>query len=94
LITRHKAGVRSSLEPWRAIRGAAGLGNERLHDLRHAFATVAASSKMGLPIIGKMLGRSQVARHRATPCERSSEGRFRRRRRQDRRRNERLVGRG
>ena len=33
----------------------------RLHDLRHAFASVAASSGMGLPIIGKMLGHTQPA---------------------------------
>lgn len=44
---------------WFAIRKAAGLDDVRLHDLRHAFASVAASSGMGLPIIGKMLGHSQ-----------------------------------
>jgi integrase len=33
----------------------------RLHDLRHAFASVAASSGIGLPIIGKMLGHAQPA---------------------------------
>lgn len=48
-------------KPWRGIRGAAGLDDVRLHDLRHAFASVAASSGMGLPIIGKMLGHSQPA---------------------------------
>ena len=36
------------------------LSNLRLHDLRHAFASVAASSGMGLPIIGKMLGHTQA----------------------------------
>jgi site-specific recombinase XerD len=36
-----------------------GLMDVRRHDLRHAFASVAASSGMGLPIIGKMLGHSQ-----------------------------------
>jgi integrase len=36
------------------------LSNVRLHDLRHAFASVAASSGMGLPIIGKMLGHTQA----------------------------------
>ena len=39
-------------KPWRAIRAAAGLDDVRLHDLRHAFASVAASSGMALPIIG------------------------------------------
>src|SRR5712691_5551533 len=48
-------------KPWRAIRKPAGLDNVRLHDLRHAFASVAASSGMGLPIIGKMLGHTQAA---------------------------------
>jgi integrase len=48
-------------KPWRAIRKAAALDNVRLHDLRHAFASVAASSGMGLPIIGKMLGHTQAA---------------------------------
>jgi integrase len=47
-------------KPWRAIRVAAGLDDVRLHDLRHAFASVAASSGMGLPIIGKMLGHTQA----------------------------------
>lgn len=48
-------------KPWRMIRNVAGLDDVRLHDLRHAFASVAASSGMGLPIIGKMLGQSQAA---------------------------------
>jgi integrase len=48
-------------KPWRAVRAAAGLEDVRLHDLRHAFASVAASSGMGLPIIGKMLGHAQPA---------------------------------
>jgi len=48
-------------KPWRAIRAVAGLDDVRLHDLRHAFASVAASSGMGLPIIGKMLGHTQAA---------------------------------
>jgi integrase len=48
-------------KPWRAIRKAAGLDDVRLHDLRQAFASIAASSGMGLPIIGKMLGHTQAA---------------------------------
>jgi integrase len=47
-------------KPWRAIRAAAGLDDVRLHDLRHAFASVAACSGMALPIIGKMLGHTQA----------------------------------
>jgi integrase len=37
-----------------------GLDDLRLHDLRHAFASVAASSGMGLLIIGKILGHAQA----------------------------------
>ena len=55
------AGLVNLEKPWRAIRRPAGLSDVRLHDLRHAFASVAASSGMGLPIIGKMLGHSQPA---------------------------------
>jgi integrase len=55
------AGLVNLEKPWRAIRGAAALDDVRLHDLRHAFASIAASSGMGLPIIGKMLGHSQPA---------------------------------
>jgi len=47
-------------KPWRAIRAAAGLDDVRLHDLRHSFASIAAASGMGLPIIGKMLGHTQA----------------------------------
>jgi integrase len=46
--------------PWRRIRTAAGLDDVRLHDLRHAFASVAASAGLALPIIGKMLGHTQA----------------------------------
>jgi integrase len=63
VIVGNVAGARLvNLEkPWRAIRKAASLPDVRLHDLRHAFASVAASSGMGLPIIGKMLGHMQAA---------------------------------
>lgn len=37
-----------------------GLSDLRIHDLRHAFASVAVSSGMGLPIIGKLLGHTQA----------------------------------
>ncbi|MGB8366390.1 MAG: tyrosine-type recombinase/integrase [Rhizomicrobium sp.] len=47
--------------PWRDIRAGAGLEDVRLHDLRHAFASVAVSSGMGLPIIGKILGHTQAS---------------------------------
>ena len=46
-------------KPWRRIRKAAGLEDVRLHDLRHSFASVAASGGQSLIVIGKMLGHSQ-----------------------------------
>jgi integrase len=58
---KERAALVNLEKPWRAIRAAAGLDGVRLHDLRHAFASVAAASGMGLPIIGKMLGHSQPA---------------------------------
>jgi integrase len=48
-------------KPWRRIRKAAQLDDARLHDLRHSFASVAASGGQSLVIIGKMLGHSQPA---------------------------------
>ena len=46
-------------EPWRRIRAAAKLDDVRLHDLRHSYASVAASGGQSLLIIGKLLGHSQ-----------------------------------
>ena len=42
--------------PWHRIRSAAGLGDLRLHDLRHSFASAAVSTGHTLPVIGKLLG--------------------------------------
>ena len=47
--------------PWDTVRRHARLGKFRLHDLRHTFASFGASSNLGLPIIGKLLGHSQSA---------------------------------
>jgi integrase len=44
---------------WYRVRDRAGLGDVRLHDLRHSFAAVAASGGMSLPLIGALLGHSQ-----------------------------------
>jgi integrase len=46
--------------PWRRIRSKAGLDNLRLHDLRHSFASGALVLGEGLPMIGKLLGHTQV----------------------------------
>lgn len=47
-------------KPWRRIRAKAGLEGVRLHDLRHTVASVAVGMGEGLPMIGKLLGHSQV----------------------------------
>lgn len=46
---------------WQAIRERAKLDNVRLHDLRHTFASVLASSGASLPMIGALLGHTQAA---------------------------------
>lgn len=46
--------------PWRRIRARAGLNDLRIHDLRHSFASGAVSMGESLPMIGKLLGHSQV----------------------------------
>ena len=46
--------------PWRRIRGRAGLDDVRIHELRHSFASRALALGEGLPMIGKLLGHTQV----------------------------------
>jgi integrase len=46
---------------WRSICRDAGITGLRVHDLRHHFASVLASSGHSLPIIGQLLGHSQPA---------------------------------
>jgi len=46
--------------PWRRIREKAGLHDVRLHDLRHSFASRGLLVGEGLPMIGKLLGHTQV----------------------------------
>jgi len=48
-------------KPWRQIRERAGIGDVRLHDLRHSFASVGAGAGLGLPIIGGLLGHTQAS---------------------------------
>ena len=47
-------------EAWRAIRDRAGLGDVRLHDLRHSYASRALALGEALPVIGKLLGHSRL----------------------------------
>lgn len=46
--------------PWRRIRARADLGDVRIHDLRHSFASAAVSNGESLPMIGKLLGHKSV----------------------------------
>ena len=47
---------------WDDVRGAAGLEDLRLHDLRHSYASVAASAGFSLVLIGKILGHASEKR--------------------------------
>jgi integrase len=46
---------------WAALCKAADLRGVRVHDLRHTYASVLVSSGLSLPIIGALLGHTQVA---------------------------------
>ena len=46
-------------KPWNIIRSRAELGDLRLHDLRHSFASVGAGIGLGLHTIGALLGHTQ-----------------------------------
>jgi integrase len=45
---------------WQRVRKAALLGDVRLHDLRHSFASVAVAGGLTLPLIGGLLGHRQT----------------------------------
>ena len=46
---------------WSRVRTAAGLGDVRLHDLRHSFASVGAAGGLSLPVIGALLGHKHTS---------------------------------
>jgi integrase len=62
VIVGMKPGARlTDLQPfWQRVRARAGLKDARIHDLRHTFASTAVASGQGLPMIGKLLGHTQV----------------------------------
>ena len=47
-------------KPWSKVRSRAGLDDVRLHDLRHSFASRALALGESLPVIGKLLGHTQI----------------------------------
>jgi integrase len=46
-------------KPWQRVRGAAGLDDVRIHDLRHSFASIAVSGGDSPYFAGKVLGHRQ-----------------------------------
>ena len=44
---------------WAAVTKKAKIGDARIHDLRHTFASIAVSEGLSLPIVGAMLGHTQ-----------------------------------
>jgi len=52
--------LRSLAAYWSEVRVSAGLGNVRLHDLRHTFASHAARGSETMPMISRLLGHSHV----------------------------------
>jgi integrase len=47
-------------KPWVGICKAAGITGLRVHDLRHSYASLLVSAGLSLPVIGALLGHSQV----------------------------------
>ena len=58
--TRRGSRMSGMQRPWERIRKSAGLEDMRLHDCRHSFASRALALGESLPMIGRLLGHSQV----------------------------------
>jgi integrase len=54
--TEHRAELKKA---WKWLYKTAKLRNLRVHDLRHSYASILASSGHSLPIIGRLLGHTQ-----------------------------------
>jgi len=52
--------LRDLADAWDVIRTRAELGDVRIHDLRHSFASRALALGESLPMIGRLLGHTQV----------------------------------
>ncbi len=77
---RPRSRVNSITAEWYRIRARAGLGDVRIHDLRHSYATRALSSGESLAMIGRLLGHADIAStlryaHLAAGAERASAAR-------------------
>ena len=53
-------GMRNLNDPWDIICERAGLEDMRIHDVRHSFASRALALGETLPVIGKLLGHTQI----------------------------------
>ena len=47
-------------KPWLRVRARAGIGDVRIHDLRHSYASRALALGEGLTMIGRLLGHTDV----------------------------------
>jgi integrase len=56
--TGHRESVR---KPWVKLMRDAKIEGFRVHDLRHSYASLLVSSGLSLPVIGQMLGHTQVS---------------------------------
>ena len=52
--------MRNLNDPWEVVCGRAGLKDLRLHDCRHSYASRALALGQSLPMIGRLLGHTQV----------------------------------
>ena len=52
--------MRNLNDPWDVICDRAGLKDMRIHDCRHSYASRALALGESLPMIGKLLGHTQV----------------------------------
>ncbi len=52
--------MRNIDDTWQSIRKRAGLGDLRIHDCRHSYASRALALGESLPMIGRLLGHTQV----------------------------------
>jgi integrase len=53
--------LREVKRTWASVCQTARLSDCRIHDLRHSFASILASSGASLPVIGRLLGHTQSA---------------------------------
>ena len=61
VVGQRRSGRLTNLDPyWRPIRAKAGLGDVRVHDLRHSYASRALALGESLPAIGKLLGHGKI----------------------------------